>query len=80
MNASLPPIALRASCLIERARACVSGFERLGKKFSADFTRQMLNALECGAPACLYEHWLGEQEARLEVARKGLVIVEAGRG
>ena len=73
MNALAHPVALRSSCLTERARACVAGFDRLGKKFSADLTRQMLNALECGAPACLYDHWIGEQEARLRE-------VEARRG
>lgn len=69
-------IALRNSCLVERAQACVTGFERLGKTFSADLTRQMLNALECGAPGVLYEHWLGEQEARL-ASFDGLRIVES---
>lgn len=59
------PIADRTSCLIERGRACVAGFDRLGHSFSADLTRQMVNALECGAPASLYDHWLAEQEARL---------------
>lgn len=59
------PIALRESCLIERALACAAGFERLGLWCSADTTRNMLNALNAGAPACLYEHWIGAQEARL---------------
>lgn len=68
MNEAAVAVIGRASCLIERGRACVAGFERLGKSFSADTTRQMVNALECGAPAALYDHWLGEQEKRLAAA------------
>lgn len=70
MNAPVT-IAVRSSCLLARAEACVAGFERLGKRFSADLTRQMVNALEFGAPACLYEHWIGEQETRLSEMENG---------
>lgn len=59
-------IALRASCLIERADACAAGFARLGLDFAADLTRDMGKALRDGSPAALYEHWIGEQEARLK--------------
>lgn len=60
------PVSLRTSCLVERARACAAGFDRLGQKFSADFTRErILFPLECGAPSALYEHFVGQQEARL---------------
>jgi hypothetical protein len=58
-------LSLRTSCLVARAQSCVAGFEKLGQKFSADLTRQMVNSLECGAPGALYEHWVGEQEKRL---------------
>lgn len=59
----------RTSCLIERGYACIAGFEKCGMEFSADLTRQMVNALECGAPAPLYDHWIREQEERLRRAR-----------
>ena len=59
-------IALRTSCLIERADACAAGFARLGLDFAADLTRDMGQALRDGASAALYEHWISEQEARLK--------------
>lgn len=55
----------RESCLVERAYACAAGFDRLGKSFSADITRNMARELELGGPGALYEHWIGAQEARL---------------
>lgn len=60
------PIALRESCLIERARACAAGFDRIGRTFSAGLTRDMADAIERGMPGCLYEYWIGQQEARLQ--------------
>jgi hypothetical protein len=62
------PIALRTSCLIERAIACADDFDRAGFTVSADLTRSFAVAMQDGFPSALYEHWIGEQEARL--ARK----------
>lgn len=60
------PINLRVSVLIARAEACAAGFDRLGKKFSASFTREnILHPLKCGLPAALYEHWVAQLEALL---------------
>lgn len=64
----MSPIATRESCLVERGRACAIGFERIGHRFSADLTRQMVTALEQGAPGCLYDHWIAQQEQRLAAA------------
>ncbi len=54
-------IQLRSSVLIARAQAAISIFERHGKRFSADLTRQFVTALECDHPPALYEHWISEQ-------------------
>ena len=60
-------IALRASCLIERADACAAGFARLGLDFAADLTRDIGQYMRADPErAALYEHWIGEQEARLK--------------
>lgn len=58
-------ITLRTSCLIERAHACAAGFDRIGKTFSAETTRDMAREMEFGVPSTLYEHWIAQQEARL---------------
>lgn len=63
-------ITLRQSCLVARAQACVTGFEQAGHRFSAEFTRDMLDDLQRGAPSTLYEHWIGQQEARLAVVAR----------
>jgi len=62
---SSEPIALRASCLLERARACAVGFRALGFDLSADLTDSFADGIEQGFPPALYEHWIGEQEKRL---------------
>lgn len=59
------PIALRSSVLIARAHAIADGFDRAGKTFSADLTRNFAREIEQGMPPALYEHWIGEQAARL---------------
>lgn len=64
-------IAMRPSCLVERAQACVTGFERAGHHFSADFTRDMLTDLQRGAPTTLYATWIAAQEARLSAIQEG---------
>lgn len=63
------PIALRPSCLIERAEAIATGFDRIGLTFSAEVTRSYASHIKAGMPAALYEHQIGEQAARL--ASKG---------
>lgn len=70
MTTQTHAVAARTSCLIERGRACVYGFEQIGQNFSADLTRQMVNALEAGAPATLYDYWIAEQECRLASKRE----------
>lgn len=62
---SAEPIALRASCLAERARACAAGFDSIGQTFSADMTRGFARDIEAGTPSALYEHWIAAQEDRL---------------
>lgn len=61
MSALITAIPLRPSCLVERAYAIASGFDRIGKRFSADLTRGFARDIEAGAPSALYEHWIGQQ-------------------
>lgn len=65
----MEPLALRTSCLIERAHAIAAGFDRIGLSFSADLTRGFARDMEAGTSAALYEHWINEQAKRL--AAKG---------
>lgn len=59
-------IAARDMALIDRATTCAEGFDRLGKAFSADFTRtNIIHPLRCGLPGSLYVHWIEQQEDRL---------------
>ena len=66
------PITLRASVLIERAHAIATGFDVLGKTFSADLTRGFARDMEQGSPSTLYEHWIGQQGDRLDAMEQGI--------
>lgn len=61
----IEPLKLRTSCLIARAHLIAHGFDDLGCKFSAEFTRDLARSVEAGMPAALYEHWIEQQAALL---------------
>lgn len=59
----------RRAGLIDRAEACASGFEQLGKRASADVSLSYARALASGMPPALYSYQICAQEKRLAAKR-----------